>query len=70
MTINDFCGEARLVNCNNNSQPYAFHPGGLNCGFADGSVHYLNELVDHDAFVSLLTLAGRDAVARGAKGLD
>jgi prepilin-type processing-associated H-X9-DG protein len=26
------------------------HPGGVNCAFADGSVHYLNQNIDHQSY--------------------
>ncbi len=36
----------RLLNVTNEgSSPYSFHPGGCNAQFADGSVHFVSELV-------------------------
>ncbi len=31
------------INCTNNNEPYAFHNGGMNAVFADGSVRFLTE---------------------------
>jgi prepilin-type N-terminal cleavage/methylation domain-containing protein len=60
MTINNFCQRAQVVNCSNNSQPYSFHRRGLNVVLADGSVHFLNEQIEADALVSLITCAAGD----------
>ncbi|MCA9151154.1 MAG: DUF1559 domain-containing protein [Planctomycetales bacterium] len=60
MTLNDWCGEDQLLNCHNNSQPYGFHPGGLNCVFADGSTRFLSAGVEADQFVSAITAAASD----------
>ena len=60
MTINDVCGRDQLVNCSNNSRPYSFHPAGLNVAHADGSVHFLNQQIDPDVFISRITLAAGD----------
>ena len=29
MTINNYCDGSQIINCNNVSQPYGFHPGGI-----------------------------------------
>ena len=60
MTINDICGQDQLLNCSNNSQPYSFHVDGVNVAYADGSVHFVSQEIDPDAFVSLVTLAAGD----------
>ncbi len=60
MSINDSCNEVQLVNCCNNSQPYAFHSAGLNTVYADGSVHYLVESISPDVFISRITMAAGD----------
>ena len=60
MTINDVCGQGQLINCSNNSQPYSFHAGGVNVVYADGSVHFLDQQIDPDVFVSRITLAAGD----------
>jgi prepilin-type N-terminal cleavage/methylation domain-containing protein/prepilin-type processing-associated H-X9-DG protein len=33
------------VNCNNNGEPYAFHPGGAHAAMGDGSVRFVSESV-------------------------
>jgi len=43
MAINDFCNDSQLINCDNNSKPYSFHPGGANTLFADGAVQHIGE---------------------------
>jgi prepilin-type processing-associated H-X9-DG protein len=58
MTVNDFCGEAQMMNCNNVNQPYGFHPGGINIASADGSVAFYEEAIDPDVFVAYVTMAG------------
>ena len=60
MTINDFCAGAQMMNCNNNSQPYGFHPAGGHFAFADASVRLVEEGIDPEVFVSLFTLAAGD----------
>lgn len=60
MTLNDVCGENQLMNCNNNSQPYSFHPWGLNFAFADGSVQFIAQEIHPNLLVSKLTRAGFD----------
>ena len=60
MTINNFCPGNKLMNCNNNSQPYGFHPAGGNFVLADASVHFVDQNIDADVFVSLFTLAAGD----------
>lgn len=60
MTINDVCAGGRMMNCNNNSQPYSFHSGGANFASADASVRFIQQDMDPDVFVSLFTLAAGD----------
>ncbi len=60
MTINDFCNGLQIINCDNNSRPYSFHPTGTNLAFADGSVHFISDSIDADTFVSLFTLSAGD----------
>ena len=58
MTINDYCGDSQLINCNNVSRPYGFHPGVLVVSSADGSVDVYEEAMDPNAFVAKFTMAG------------
>lgn len=63
MTINDVCRGHQMMNCNNNSQPYAFHPGGANTAYADASVRFVDQGVAPDVFVSLFTMAASDVAS-------
>jgi prepilin-type N-terminal cleavage/methylation domain-containing protein/prepilin-type processing-associated H-X9-DG protein len=62
MTINNFCGESQIINCDNISKPYSFHGGGTNIAYADGSVRFHREDMDPQVFVSLLTMAGGEVL--------
>jgi prepilin-type N-terminal cleavage/methylation domain-containing protein/prepilin-type processing-associated H-X9-DG protein len=39
------------------------HPGGMNAAMSDGSVHWINENINMDIFMSLGTIAGGEPVA-------
>jgi len=58
MTINDFCNTAQIINCNNVSKPYGFHPGGIYISSGDGSVRYYSQAIDPNVFVAHVTIAG------------
>ena len=61
MTINNVCHKSQILNCNNVSQPYGFHPGGILISSADGHVDfYLNE-IDPNVLVAHVTMAGGEA---------
>lgn len=45
-------------NCTNQKNVYAFHPGGANLGFADGSVRFVHEDISMRTFGALVTRAG------------
>ncbi len=60
MTINDFCGESQIINCDNVNQPYSFHEGGTNIAYADAAVRFHTDDLDPQLFVALLTMAGDD----------
>lgn len=54
-----------VMNCNNDSEPYSFHPGGMTTCFGDGSVRMLQEDIAAQVFACLVTaragdLAGSD----------
>jgi prepilin-type processing-associated H-X9-DG protein len=53
------------VNCTNHDEIYAFHTGGANAVFADGSVHFLGERLAVGVLASLVTRAGGEVVAAG-----
>lgn len=48
------------TNCTNNNEVYAFHSGGANIAFADGSVKFVRQTVNIRVFVKLLTRSGQD----------
>jgi prepilin-type processing-associated H-X9-DG protein len=50
----------QLINCENASGIYAFHPGGCNFLYGDGSVHFHPETTSAENFVTLFTMAAGD----------
>lgn len=58
--IDRSCGAAQLFNCDNMNEIYAFHPGGANFLYGDGTVRFHAETIDADVFVSLFTRAAGD----------
>jgi prepilin-type N-terminal cleavage/methylation domain-containing protein/prepilin-type processing-associated H-X9-DG protein len=50
------------LNCTNDGEVYAFHSGGANTVFADGSVHFLNVGMDIRIMARLITRAGNEVV--------
>jgi prepilin-type N-terminal cleavage/methylation domain-containing protein/prepilin-type processing-associated H-X9-DG protein len=52
------------LNCNNDGEVYAFHTGGANAVFADGSVHFLPQSINLRVLAALITRAG-DEVGAG-----
>jgi prepilin-type N-terminal cleavage/methylation domain-containing protein/prepilin-type processing-associated H-X9-DG protein len=44
-------------NCGPNEEPFAFHPGGCNTAFCDGSVRFLGERIDSQSLRALVTRA-------------
>jgi len=51
-----------IMNCNNDSEPYSFHTGGMNVGMADGSVRFLRQSISAATFAALLTAKAGDLV--------
>lgn len=47
-----------IMNCNNDSEPYSFHSGGMNICLTDGSVRFLSESISATTFAALLTPRG------------
>jgi prepilin-type processing-associated H-X9-DG protein len=56
------CGGGQMMNCNNENEIYSFHNNGCNFVFGDASVHFLQQDLDPEVFVSLFTRAGADVV--------
>jgi prepilin-type N-terminal cleavage/methylation domain-containing protein/prepilin-type processing-associated H-X9-DG protein len=54
------CAITDVINCDNYSEVYSFHPGGAQFLYGDGSVKYLTEDLSVDAFISLFTAAADD----------
>jgi prepilin-type N-terminal cleavage/methylation domain-containing protein/prepilin-type processing-associated H-X9-DG protein len=55
-------GGQSFINCNNDNEIYSFHPGGAMFALADGSVQFLQDTLDIQIQVALLTRAGEDVV--------
>jgi len=55
------CGPC-VVNCTNNNEAYSHHPAGINSIFADGSVHYISELVTASIYAAMITRDGDEIV--------
>jgi prepilin-type processing-associated H-X9-DG protein len=45
------------------AEAFAFHAGGANFAFGDGSVHHLDEEIDIRVFARLVTRANQEIVA-------
>jgi prepilin-type N-terminal cleavage/methylation domain-containing protein/prepilin-type processing-associated H-X9-DG protein len=50
------------INCTNDSEFYAFHPGGMNVCLADGSVRFIREGISPATLAALVTARGGDIV--------
>jgi prepilin-type N-terminal cleavage/methylation domain-containing protein/prepilin-type processing-associated H-X9-DG protein len=48
---------------NGTSETFAFHPGGANILFGDGSVHFLNEQIDIRVYARLVTRKGHEPIS-------
>jgi prepilin-type N-terminal cleavage/methylation domain-containing protein/prepilin-type processing-associated H-X9-DG protein len=57
LTINGGCC---VINCNNNSEIYAFHTGGANVLRGDGSVYFLRETVDPFVLGAMISYQGNE----------
>lgn len=64
--INLVCGGGKfgsggqMINCTNNNEIFSFHPGGADFLLMDGSVRLVEQNIDPDTFVSMITARGRD----------
>lgn len=47
-----------VINCHNNNETYAFHPGGATHSFTDGSVRFLSENISAQTYAALITANG------------
>jgi prepilin-type N-terminal cleavage/methylation domain-containing protein/prepilin-type processing-associated H-X9-DG protein len=50
------------LNCNNDNEVYAFHTGGANIMFADGSVHFINANVNIVTFAAMISAQAGEVV--------
>lgn len=48
-------GATCVINCNNFSEPYAFHTGGINVCLADGSVRFIRQTISAATYAALST---------------
>ena len=51
-----------VINCNNDSEIYAFHVGGAQVGMGDGSVRFISSNISLTTFAALCTMAAGDIV--------
>jgi prepilin-type N-terminal cleavage/methylation domain-containing protein/prepilin-type processing-associated H-X9-DG protein len=51
-----------FINCNNNSELYGFHTGGLNAAMADGSVRFVRHDIAAATLAALVTARGGEVV--------
>jgi prepilin-type N-terminal cleavage/methylation domain-containing protein/prepilin-type processing-associated H-X9-DG protein len=61
-TNGNFAGGTCLMNCNNDSEPYGFHTGGVNVCLADGSVRFVRSGVAPFTWGALFTRSGGEVV--------
>jgi prepilin-type processing-associated H-X9-DG protein len=51
-----------VINCSSSGEVYAFHTGGANFLFGDGSVHFLRQGMSTQTFAALATRAGGETI--------
>jgi prepilin-type N-terminal cleavage/methylation domain-containing protein/prepilin-type processing-associated H-X9-DG protein len=56
-------GGTCMVNCTSNNEIYAFHPGGANALFVDGSVHFIKDVASVQLIAALVTRAGGEIIS-------
>jgi prepilin-type N-terminal cleavage/methylation domain-containing protein len=56
-------GGRQHTNWSSNNEIYAFHPGGANHVFADGSVHLIKQSAAPSVFVALISPAGGEVIS-------
>jgi prepilin-type N-terminal cleavage/methylation domain-containing protein/prepilin-type processing-associated H-X9-DG protein len=52
-----------FINCNNNSELYSFHSGGINVAMADGSVRFIRKDVPAATLAALVTARGGEVIS-------
>lgn len=57
ISVNAHCAGS-LINCTNTSEVYSFHSGVAGVVHADGALHFYQEDMEPEVFVSLYTMAG------------
>jgi prepilin-type N-terminal cleavage/methylation domain-containing protein len=60
---NGIRGGTCMVNCTSNNEIYSFHPGGANCLFDDGSVHFIKDVASVQLIAALVTRAGGEIIS-------
>lgn len=60
------CPGPCAINCTNNNETFAFHPGGSNSLFVDGMVRFLNQNIDIKIYAALITRNNREIVPPSA----
>jgi prepilin-type N-terminal cleavage/methylation domain-containing protein/prepilin-type processing-associated H-X9-DG protein len=55
-------GGTCVINCTNNNEDYAFHPGGVNVLFTDGAVRFVRQSVDPRTWCRMLSRNGGEVV--------
>jgi type II secretory pathway pseudopilin PulG len=55
-------GGTCFINCNNNSELYSFHFGGLNAVMADGSVRFISQNIPAATLAALVTARGGEPI--------
>jgi prepilin-type processing-associated H-X9-DG protein len=57
------CNGPCAVNCTNNNETFAFHPGGAHVAYADGRVQLIQENVNIAVYASLITMTGEELLS-------
>jgi prepilin-type N-terminal cleavage/methylation domain-containing protein len=55
-----FGSGGQMINCTNNNEIFSFHPGGADVLLIDGSVRLIEQQLEPDVLVSLITAQARD----------
>jgi prepilin-type N-terminal cleavage/methylation domain-containing protein/prepilin-type processing-associated H-X9-DG protein len=51
-----------VINCTNNDEVYAFHPGGAQVAMVDGSVRFLKNTLNYTMYFTLVTRQGGEMI--------